>query len=157
MISFRYQHLYLYIGKQVHIRPHTHTRPANQNAPNIKCTNEITLSFLVCQHTYSFIFHLLKDGAENLCEAGLSCGLVYDVLASQVDVVATSVCVWERVREGMEGVSEEEIINRCMNAYSWHGYMNSSVCKPIPTCTHAEMYEYKQILLTFSTLTDLDL
>lgn len=37
--------------------------------------------------TYCLIFHACKDDVEHLCERGLGCGLIDEVLAGQVDVV----------------------------------------------------------------------
>lgn len=37
--------------------------------------------------TYCLILHACKDDIEHLCERGLGCGLVDEVLAGQVDVV----------------------------------------------------------------------
>lgn len=37
--------------------------------------------------TYCLILHACKDDVEHLCERGLGCGLVDEVLAGQVDVV----------------------------------------------------------------------
>lgn len=40
------------------------------------------------KYTYCLVFHACEDDVEHLCERSLGCGLVDEVLAGQVDVVA---------------------------------------------------------------------